>query len=176
VFQNDAGGGQAVDQAQHLVGGFGGRRRVEQLRTDVAVDALDLQVRQRRGAPVDVEGLVEGNAELGGLEAGGDVGMGARVDIGIDAQRHRRAAAELASDFVELFQLAGDSTLKQWMPASSAARISSRALPTPEKTILSALPPAASTRASSPPETMSKPAPRSAKSLRMARLEFALIA
>ena len=53
------------------------------------------------------------------------------------------------------------STLKQPMPAASAWRISARVLPTPEKMILAGSPPAASTRASSPPETMSKPQPAS---------------
>ena len=45
------------------------------------------------------------------------------------------------------------------MPAASAWRISARVLPTPEKITLAGSAPAASTRASSPPETMSKPQP-----------------
>lgn len=52
-----------------------------------------------------------------------------------------------------------DSTLKQATPASSAKRISSALLPTPENTTFDAGAPAASTRLSSPDETMSKPAP-----------------
>ena len=46
------------------------------------------------------------------------------------------------------------------MPAFNAAIISSRVLPTPEKTTLfAALRSAASTRSSSPPETTSNPQP-----------------
>ncbi len=51
------------------------------------------------------------------------------------------------------------STLKQPMPTSSARRISTRVLPTPEKMMSRPAPPAASTRSSSPPDTMSKPQP-----------------
>ncbi len=69
-----------------------------------------------------------------------------------------------------------DSTLKHLTPASSASRISAAVLPTPENTVFSALPPAASTRASSPPETMSKPAPSRANTFSTARLLFALTA
>ncbi|VVN48507.1 hypothetical protein PS662_06117 [Pseudomonas fluorescens] len=69
-----------------------------------------------------------------------------------------------------------DSTLKQCTPTSSARRMSSRVLPTPENTILSALPPAARTRSSSPRETMSKPAPRRARTFSTPRLELALTA
>ncbi len=62
------------------------------------------------------------------------------------------------------------------MPARSAASISSRVLPTPEKTILCGSIPAASARASSPPETMSIPAPRRPRVASTAWLEFAFIA
>ena len=44
----------------------------------------------------------------------------------------------------------------------------------PEKSVFAASPPAASTRASSPPETMSKPAPSFASRASTARLELAL--
>ena len=71
---------------------------------------------------------------------------------------------------------AADSTLKHRMPAVSAASISASVLPTPENTTFAGSPPAASTRASSPPETMSKPLPRRAKTFSTARLEFAFIA
>ena len=68
------------------------------------------------------------------------------------------------------------STLKHLMPAASAATISASDLPTPEKITRSALPPAASTRASSPPETMSKPAPWRASTSRIASVELAFTA
>ena len=69
-----------------------------------------------------------------------------------------------------------DSTLKHRMPASSAASISASVLPTPENTTFAGSPPAARTRASSPPETMSKPLPSRASRSSTARLEFAFIA
>ena len=69
-----------------------------------------------------------------------------------------------------------DSTLKQRIPAASAWRISASDLPTPENTTLPGSAPAATTRASSPPETMSNPAPRRANTSSTARLEFAFIA
>jgi hypothetical protein len=103
--------------------------------------------------------------------------MGARVDVGIDAQRDRsthgpasRASASRRSSSGSL------STLKQRMPAARALRISASDLPTPEKITRSAAPPAASTRASSPPDTMSKPAPSRRSTSSTARVEFALIA
>ena len=59
------------------------------------------------------------------------------------------------------------------MPARNASTISLSVLPTPENSTLRGSPPAASTRASSPPETMSKPAPSCAISASTARFEFA---
>ena len=80
-----------------------------------------------------------------------------------------------ATSFNRLSSLA-DSTLKQKMLAVKAARISSAVLPTPENTILLAAPPAANTRANSPPETISNPAPRRANKFKIARLGLDLTA
>ena len=88
-----------------------------------------------------------------------------------------RAPAEFAGDAIELLAAPdSDSTLICRTPASSAARISSALLPTPEKTIRSAGTPAASAVASSPPETTSAPAPRRANVAMTAMLPFALTA
>jgi hypothetical protein len=46
VLQHDAVAGQLIDQYQQLVEGFGKWRGIEQLRTDMAVDAADFEVRQ----------------------------------------------------------------------------------------------------------------------------------
>ena len=62
------------------------------------------------------------------------------------------------------------------MPASSAARISSRVLPTPENTIRSAGMPPASARRISPSDTTSAPAPSFASVRMTARLELAFSA
>jgi hypothetical protein len=61
-------------------------------------------------------------------------------------------------------------------PPISAARISPRVLPTPEKTILSPDTPAASARRYSPSDTTSMPAPASPRSRRTATLDSALTA
>ena len=62
------------------------------------------------------------------------------------------------------------------MPTVSARRISSVCLPTPEKTTRAGSPPAAKTRSNSPADTISKPAPKRAKTLSTPRLELALTA
>ncbi len=66
------------------------------------------------------------------------------------------------------------STLKTRISAFSAASISSRVLPTPEKTILWPGIPAKRARASSPPLTTSAPAPILARVAKTAMLELAL--
>ena len=68
-------------------------RELGDLRADMAADAGNRQVRQRAGAAVERQRVLVGHAELAFLEAGGDVGMGARVDVGIDAQADRRRPA-----------------------------------------------------------------------------------
>ena len=71
---------------------------------------------------------------------------------------------------------ARDSTLKRAMPACSAIAISASVLPTPENTILSAGIPARNARCSSPPDTMSAPAPSSPISRSTAPLPLAFTA
>jgi len=68
-----------------------------------------------------------------------------------------------------------DSTLNRRISALSASCISSRVLPTPEKMIFFGDTPARSARCSSPPETISAPAPALASVAITARLELALI-
>ena len=69
-----------------------------------------------------------------------------------------------------------DSQLKLWMPLASAYSTSSAVLPTPENTTFPGSPPACSTRYSSPPETISNPAPAFASSASTASDEFAFTA
>ena len=69
-----------------------------------------------------------------------------------------------------------DSTLNMRISAFSASRISSRVLPTPEKMIFRGGTPARSARYSSPPETISAPAPARASVEITPRLELALTA
>ena len=69
-----------------------------------------------------------------------------------------------------------DSAWTAPIPAASAARSSAALLPTPENTMSAGSPPAARARASSPPETMSKPQPSVRSSCSTARLPLALTA
>jgi hypothetical protein len=69
-----------------------------------------------------------------------------------------------------------DSTLSERIPASTAARISSSRLPTPEKTIPSGEIPADRHFASSPPETTSAPSPSAATTRRTASASLAFAA
>ena len=107
VRQHDAFGGEAIDQVAQLLRGLGHRRRIEQLRADMAGDAADAKVGQRGGTAVERERVGEGDAELVALEAGGDVRVGLRVDVRIDAQRDRRLLAEFAGDRVQVLELGG---------------------------------------------------------------------
>ena len=63
----------------------------------------------RKAGGLSVErGNVGGrNAELVLRKAGGDLGVGAGVDVGVDAERNRRGAAETAGDLGEVGQLLG---------------------------------------------------------------------
>ena len=80
-----------------------------------------------------------------------------------------RARAASSSSSVSL------STLNSRMPAPSARSISAAVLPTPENTTrATACGAAAITRSSSPPETMSNPAPRSASNLRIRQRRICL--
>jgi hypothetical protein len=162
-------------RAEYLVGGLGGRRRIEQLRADVAVDAGDLDVRQRRRGGTGQRFAV-GDAELVAAQAGGNVGVRLGSTSGFTRSAIGARLPMLAGDSLSRSSSAADSTLKQKMPASSAWRISSRGLADAGEDHLAGSPPAARTRASSPPETMSKPAPSGRNRFRMARLELALTA
>jgi hypothetical protein len=87
------------------------------------------------------------------------------------ARRPARLATSLSSSSSPTL-----STLKQRTSTASARSISARVLPTPENTTRAGSPPAARTRSSSPPETMSKPQPRRANHCSTASVELALTA
>ena len=102
--------------------------------------------------------------------------MGAGVHVRVDAHRHRRPLAQPAGDRLESFQFGGRLDVEASRTRGRRMSISAPLLPTPENTVLAGAPPAASTRSSSPRETMSKPAPRRARTLSTPRLELAFIA
>ena len=98
MVECDAVGLQVVDQRQHTLQGIEERPQLGQLGPDVAVDAGDLDMRQFGGTAIQRRRLVDGDTELVLLEAGGDIGMGLRVDIRVDPQRDRRADPEFAGE------------------------------------------------------------------------------
>jgi hypothetical protein len=100
VAQLDGDGGQCG-------GGALQRFRGRNLRADVHVHADESQSRQRATLPVDRDGLRQGDTELVRLESGGDVRMAARVDVGVDAQRHARLPLLAAGDGRDAIELAG---------------------------------------------------------------------
>ncbi len=90
MLELDALAVEPVDQRQHAVSGLEQRRRVGQLRADVAVDARHFEVGHIRRTAVQVEGVCVRHAELVLFESGGDVGVRLRIDIRVDAERDRR--------------------------------------------------------------------------------------
>ena len=124
-----------LDQVEQAVQRVEVGLHLRDLRADVAVDAHHLQPGQRGGAAVAGQRLVVGDAELVVLQAGGDVGVRAGVDVGVDAQAHLRRAARPPPPRCDSSSSSPSlSTLKQRTPACSARRISARVLPTPENT------------------------------------------
>ncbi len=96
--------GQGVDQHQDAVQRIEKGAGVGELRADMAVHALDGQVRQAGGVGVHLRGAGDINAEFIVAQAGGNIGVRFGVDIGIDANRHRRHHAHLGGHGVEPFQ------------------------------------------------------------------------
>ncbi len=75
------------------------------LRADMAVHADDIDMPQRHGFLVGLQGSLYIDAELGLLHSGGNIRMRLRIDVGVDAQRDLRALAERHGDLVEREQL-----------------------------------------------------------------------
>ena len=104
MVQLDAFPGQLVDQGEDALQCLDEGRRIEQLRTDVAVDAGHRDMGQGGRAAIEVERMLVGDAELGLLQTGGNVRMGLRIDVRIDAQADRRLLAALAGNFIQALQ------------------------------------------------------------------------
>ena len=165
------------DEANDSGSGGGEWFDVTDLRADVDADACGVEPFGFCGGAVDGAGGVDVDAEFVFAETGGDVGVGIGEDVRVDAEGEAGAELEGFGASGEEVGSASDSTLKRRMLARRAASISQICLPTPEKTtFLRAGLWARRTRSSSPPDTMSKPAPCRARSRRMARDELALTA
>ena len=71
---------------------------LDELRADMHGEPDGRDPGERRGETVGRRRLVEFDAEFVFFFAGGDLGVGQRVDIGVDPERDRRRAAELGRD------------------------------------------------------------------------------
>ena len=69
------------------------------------LDAPDQNVREPRGPSIDRRDAVQGDAELIFVAPGGNIAMGAGVDVGINPHRDRRADFFGAGNPVDPFQL-----------------------------------------------------------------------
>src|SRR5690606_29080278 len=66
-------------------------RQLRYLRSDMAVDTHHVDAGQLAGGVISRWRFGNGDAELVVLQAGGNIRVGAWIDIGVDAQRDRRA-------------------------------------------------------------------------------------
>src|SRR5690606_1851287 len=107
VAQGDAIGRQGVDQVQQLVERVQIRRDLGYLEADVAIHADELQARMLQRLAVQLGRLADVDAELVFLHAGGNVGVGERIDIRVDAQRYRGAHAQFLGDVGQAFEFGG---------------------------------------------------------------------
>ena len=81
------------------------RLQLGDLAADMHVDAGDLDARQLRGARIDLARAADRNAELVLGLAGRDLGVGLRIDVGIDAHRDVGDAALARGDRGQQFEL-----------------------------------------------------------------------
>ena len=101
----DALGFQLIHQGQHPIQRRQERRALGDLRADVAVDAVDLQVGQGGRLTIGCQRLTVRDAELVFLQPGGNVGVRGGVHVRVDAQRHGGTLAHLAGNLVDALQL-----------------------------------------------------------------------
>ena len=130
----------------------------------------------RRGLGVEGAGAGDGDAELVLGLAGGDLGVAAGVDVGVDAERDRRGAAELGRDLGERDELGLGFDVELADAVPERERHLGAGLADAGEDDALAGTPAARARRYSPSETTSMPAPSEAIRRRTARLAFAFIA
>jgi hypothetical protein len=148
------------------------------LGADVDADAGGVEPGRAGGLAVEGAGEGDIDAELVLAQAGGDVGVGVGEDVGIDAEGEAGAAAEGLGAGSEEVEFGGGFDVEEEdvgaeggvdLPGLFADAGEDDA---PEGRACWAR----RTRSSSPPETMSKPAPSWPRRRRMARAELALTA
>ena len=104
VVNRDAFCGQLVNEGQNAFQRLGKGGGIKQLRADVAINADDTDVRQGGCAAIQGQRVVVSHAKLRFLETGRNVGVGFRVDVGINAQADRRILAALPGNVVQAFE------------------------------------------------------------------------
>ena len=95
VFNRNACRLDSRDQIEHPVEGVEVGRRLKNLRADVAINADDPQAPKGSCIVIHTQGIFMGHAKLVVLQARGDVGVGFRIHIGIDANADGCAQAQL---------------------------------------------------------------------------------
>ena len=156
-------------------GGQGGQ--VHDLGAEVALHAHDPDPRARAGAAQDVGRMGDRHAELGLAQAGGDVGVGAGIDVGVHPQRDPRLRARGRRPAAPSRAISSSlSALNSPMPRSrpSAQLVVGLADPGEDDPLRRKARPQGGQEL--PPETMSAPAPRSARRRRIAPLPLAFTA
>ena len=93
-----------LDQIQHFVQRIHVRAGGGDLRADMAINAHDFQPGQRGGMLVSLQSTFVRDAKFVALEAGGNIGVGFRVDVGIDANTDRCHLAQRQSHLVQHIQ------------------------------------------------------------------------
>ncbi|MOA00335.1 hypothetical protein D3C78_1196930 [compost metagenome] len=98
-------GAQRLDQFAQQPEGILERLQFGDLAADMHVDAGDFDTGQSGGMGIDRAGAFIGNAELVFFLAGGNLGVGARVHVRIDAEGDMRPLAHFHGAQVKDFQL-----------------------------------------------------------------------
>ena len=104
---------QPSDKGLYLVQGFQERFDLGQLRSDMATDAEDFDVIHPVGADIFLQCLIHGDTKLVLCQPGGDVGVGIRVNIGIDAERNRCRGTQFGGQFLQPVKLLGRFHVKE---------------------------------------------------------------
>ena len=89
---------QFEDQLGDAPEGPAERRQIEKLRADMHRNADWLDAGQRSGKSVGLDRVVDVDAELVFFLSGRDLGVGQRIDIGIDPDRDLRGRAARRGD------------------------------------------------------------------------------
>ena len=146
------------------------------LAADMHVDAGDLDARQLGGARIDLARTRDRDAELVLGLAGGDLGVRAGIDVGIDAHRNPRGLAGLDGEPREQFEFRlGFDVDAEDVGGQRSAQLVLGLADAGEQDLVGGMP-AASARFNSPPETTSAPAPSFASVRSTDWLEFAFMA